>query len=110
MMLPGFTVLFGTVTVWDNVLKVVLSLESLRAAYTAGVVKRWQEHPLRRMINADNLVFDPTQKVCPNTHINMFDGFPVHPNADKKLCQAVIDHFMSSVRLRQMWKLRLTGF
>lgn len=90
-MLPRFTLLYGTVTVWDNVINEVLSLESLRAAYSVDVVKRWQEHQARHIIDAKNLVFDPTQKVSPDTHINMFDGFPVHPQADEKLCQPIID-------------------
>lgn len=90
-MLPRFTLLYGTVTVWDNVINEVLSLESLRAAYSVDVVKRWQEHQARHIIDSKNLVFDPTQKVSPDTHINMFDGFPVHPQADEKLCQPIID-------------------
>ena len=90
-MLPRFTLLYGTVTVWDNVTCKVLSLESLRAAYSVDVVKRWQEHSVRLIVDAENLVFDPTQKVSPDTHINMFDGFPVHPKADETLCQPIID-------------------
>ncbi len=90
-LLQRFVLLYGTVTVWDNVVRKVMTLESLRAAYSGDLVKRWQEHPARLMIDAENLVFDPTQQVDPDTHVNMFEGFPVHPKLNEALCQPIID-------------------
>lgn len=92
VLLQRFVLLYGTVTVWDNELRKVISLESLRIAYsTDDLAKRWLDHPARLIIDADNLVFDPTQKVSPDTHVNMFEGFPVHSKQDEALCQPIID-------------------
>ena len=92
VMLQRFVLLYGTVTVWDNELRKVVAMESMRMAYsTDDKAKRWLDHPARLMIDADNLVFDPTQKVSPDTHVNMFEGFPVHSKQDEVLCQPIID-------------------
>lgn len=90
-LLTRFVLLYGTVTVWDNEARKVMTLESLRAAYSGDLVKRWQEHQARLMIDAENLVFDPTQKCDPDTHVNMFEGYPVHPAQDDKLCHPFLD-------------------
>jgi putative DNA primase/helicase len=90
-LLARFVLLYGTVTVWDNDARKVMTLESLRAAYSGDLVKRWQEHSARLMIDAENLVFDPTQKCDTDTHVNMFEGYPVHPALDDKLCHPFID-------------------
>jgi len=63
----------------------------MRAAYGSDMVKRWQEHTLRLMIDADKLVFDPTQSVSPETHINMFNGFPLVPKRNRPKVQPVLD-------------------
>lgn len=88
-LITQYTLLYGTVTVWDREARKVLNLESLRAAFSVDMVKRWQEHEKRQMIDADKLVFDPTQKSSPETHINMFDGLPTQPKEGK--CEAILD-------------------
>lgn len=90
-LLQRFTLLYGTVTVWDHELRKVMTLEALRAAYSGDLIKRWQEHPARLLVDAENLVFDPTQQVSPDTHVNMFEGLPVHPRADDALCAPILD-------------------
>lgn len=82
-LITQYTLLYGTVTVWDREARRVLNLESLRAAYSVDMVKRWQEHENRQMIDADKLVFDPTQQSSLQTHINMFDGLPLQPREGK---------------------------
>lgn len=92
VLLQRFVLLYGTVTVWDNEARKVVALESMRVAYSVDdKAKRWLDHPARLMIDADNLVFDPTQKVSPDTHVNMFEGFPVHGKQDEVLCQPILD-------------------
>ena len=90
-MLEKLTLLSGSVTVWDSDKRVVMSLDSVRAAYSGDMVKRWQEHALRQMIDAENLVFDPTQRVNPKTHINMFHGFPLVPKQNDEKCLPVLE-------------------
>jgi len=90
-MLERFTLLYGTVTVWDNESHMVMSLAALTAAFGSDAVKFWQESPLRRLVDADKLVFDPTQSCNPETHINMFDGYPLKPVGDPSKCAAILD-------------------
>lgn len=90
-MLDRLTLLYGTVTVWDSEKRMVMSLDAVRAAYGSELVKRWQEHQFRKMIDADNLVFDPTQRLGLPTHINMFHGYPLTPAQDDEKCLAVLE-------------------
>lgn len=90
-MLDTLTLLYGTVTVWDSEKRMVMSLDAVRAAYGGELVKRWQEHRFRKMIDAENLVFDPTQRLGLPTYINMFHGYPLTPSTDEEKCLAVLD-------------------
>jgi putative DNA primase/helicase len=83
-MLEQLTLLRGTETVWDGIGQQVMSLGAVRADYTSELTGKWQEHALRKTIEAKNLVFDPTQQADPETHVNIFLGWPLtpKPNAD----------------------------
>jgi len=83
-MLEQLTLLRGTETVWDGIGQQVMSLGAVRADYTAELTSKWQEHALRKTIEAKNLVFDPTQQADPVSHVNIFLGWPLipKPNAD----------------------------
>ncbi|MCX7208174.1 MAG: DUF5906 domain-containing protein [Proteobacteria bacterium] len=90
MLMERYTLLYGTETVWDAENRIVLSLSAVRAAYGGDAVKFWQENPLRKMINAENLVFDPTQTVNLETHVNLFAGISLKPVFDEDLADPII--------------------
>lgn len=81
-MLDRYTLLYGTKTVWDESKKVIINFDALQLA-RGDLAGRWLEHPLRKEKDHDKLVFDPTQKVDLETHINMFEGFPLTPKHDE---------------------------
>lgn len=85
-----FVLLYGTETVWDRALRDVVGLSALRAAYPDLAV-RWLESPHREMRDAKNLVFDPTLQASPETHINMFAGFPLIPVNNEALVEPVLE-------------------
>ncbi len=89
-MLDHLTLLRGTETVWDGVGQQVMSLGAVRADYTPDLTTKWQEHALRRTIEARNLVFDPTQTADPETSVNIFLGWPLKPKANDKLVQPIL--------------------
>lgn len=89
-MLDRYVLLYGTETVWDRVLRDVVGLSAMRAAYPDLAV-RWLESPHREMRDAKNLVFDPTLQASPETHINMFAGFPLIPVNDEALVEPVLE-------------------
>jgi phage/plasmid primase-like uncharacterized protein len=80
-MLDRYTLLYGTKSVWDADKKVVINFDAMALA-RGELAVRWLQHPLRLEKDHDKLVFDPTQKVDPDTHINMFEGFQIKPRHD----------------------------
>jgi putative DNA primase/helicase len=89
-MLDNITLLRGTETVWDAIGQQVMTLGAVRADYTADMTSKWQEHSLRKTVEAKNLVFDPTQQVDPVTHVNMFLGWPLSPKKDMALVGPIL--------------------
>jgi phage/plasmid primase-like uncharacterized protein len=82
-MLSRYTLLYGTKTVWDAEKRTVIAYDAMSLARGSDLATRWIEHPLRREVDLDKLVFDPTQRVELETHINMFEGFPLTPKKDE---------------------------
>lgn len=89
-MLDNLTLLRGTETVWDAIGQQVMTLGAVRADYTADLTSKWQEHALRKTIEAKNLVFDPTQQADPVTHVNIFLGWPLVPVANVELITPIL--------------------
>ncbi len=89
-----YVLLYGTETVWDRTARKVLNLSALRAAHP-DLAGRWLDSPAREMVDAENLVFDPTLQAAPDTHINMFAGFPLVPKSDDSLVEPILDLLMS---------------
>jgi phage/plasmid primase-like uncharacterized protein len=89
-MLDNLTLLRGTETVWDAIGQQVMTLGAVRADYTAELTSKWQEHALRKTIEAKHLVFDPTQQADPVTHVNIFGGWPLTPKAKPELVAPIL--------------------
>lgn len=75
-MLDRYTLLYGTKTIWDADKCIIVNYDALLLA-RGDLATRWLSHPLRREIDHDKLVFDPTEKADLTTHINMFEGFKI---------------------------------
>jgi phage/plasmid primase-like uncharacterized protein len=89
-MLSRYTLLYGTKTVWDAEKRTVIAYDAMALARGSDLATRWLEHPMRREVDLDKLVFDPTQKVDLDTHINMFEGFPLSPKKDEAKAQLAL--------------------
>jgi phage/plasmid primase-like uncharacterized protein len=89
-MLDNLTLLRGTETVWDAIGQQVMTLGAVRADYTADLTGKWQEHALRKTIEARNLVFDPTQTADPETTVNIFLGWPLKPKPNAALVEPIL--------------------
>lgn len=83
MMLDRYTLLYGTKTVWDAEKRTVIAYDAMALARGSDLASRWIGHPMHREVDLDKLVFDPTQRVDLDTHINMFEGFPLKPKKDQ---------------------------
>ncbi len=77
-LIEHFVLIYGTDTVFDCRMRMVLKVNALRLAYGTDYVKAWLGSAGRRMLLPEQLVFDPT-----GTHaedcINLFDGFALSP-------------------------------
>jgi hypothetical protein len=90
MMLDRYTLLYGTKTVWDADKRTVIAYDAMALARGNDLASRWIGHPMHREIDLDKLVFDPTQQVDLDTHINMFEGFPLTPKKDEAKAQLAL--------------------
>lgn len=90
MMLDRYTLLYGTKTVYDAEKRSIIGYDAMALARGNDLASRWIAHPLHMEKDYDKVVFDPTQRVDLNTHINLFEGFPLKPRAnDEKASLAV---------------------
>lgn len=78
----------GTTQVWDTVVRDIKPQGALKMELS-GNYSIWESHPQRRSIEFKNLVFDPTQKLGPPTHINKFLGLRSKPRADAELVEPI---------------------
>lgn len=84
-----YVYLDGSDNIWDGKLRRIISSSAAKMAMGDGF-KLWQNSPNRRVVPFENLVFDPTQRVDPTTHINQFRGLPLTPAGDKSGCTAIL--------------------
>lgn len=74
-----FTLIYPTDTLWDAKLREVVKLNAVKIAFGERIVKWWLESPERRMVNLDQLVFEPGVEVKAPA-INLFRGMPLKPS------------------------------
>lgn len=92
-LLEHFVLIYGDDTCWDGVNRILLKVNHLRLAYGSDAVKFWLNNPDRKMVNKDDVVFDPTLKADPETKVNLFDGIKLAPKAgDCSMIIKLLDH------------------
>lgn len=88
MALHRYVYLNPSQTVWDHRNREVVNIADLKYAIPNSF-SAWNQSPMRKQIDKANLVFDPTQKSDPKTHINMFQGLPLQPIDDDDGCSGI---------------------
>lgn len=91
MMLDRYTLLYGTKTVYDAEKRSIIPYDAMALARGNDLASRWISHPLHMEKDYDKVVFDPTQRVDLNTHINLFEGFPLKPRTDEEKAGLALD-------------------
>lgn len=82
-LMEAFALIYSTKSAWDEETRKIVTIESLRLAYTHDSVRAWLNSPNRRMIQPEQLVFEPGQSFT-DGRINMFDGLETEPVACTK--------------------------
>lgn len=85
-----YVLLHGTAQAWDMDDKKFMTQAALKMALGSSYAI-WENSPDRRVIRADNLVFNPRQTVDPSTHINTFTGLPMKPANSQEKAQPILD-------------------
>jgi putative DNA primase/helicase len=70
-----YTLIYPTDTCWDAEVGRIVKISAMKHAHGEGTIKFWQENPERRMVNTDQVVFDPTGR-APAGSVNLFRGLP----------------------------------
>lgn len=78
-LIERFVLVYGTQTVFDDRIGCVMTLAAMRAAMGDNLVKDWQTVPDRRVVQKENVLFDPSQTCDPDTTVNLFRGWPIKP-------------------------------
>jgi putative DNA primase/helicase len=80
----SFALIYGTDTVWDGSAGMIMKISNMAHAHGTAMVKRWKGGQMawrrsdggRWTVMPQNVVFDPTMKCDPDTHVNLYSGFP----------------------------------
>lgn len=91
--LERFTLIYGTTTVHDAEKQSIIKVEAMKTAF-GKTVDWWLGHPDRKMVDQENVVFDPTGRVAkPDTHINLFTGLELDAQAGN--CDLIVRHLLN---------------
>lgn len=89
-MMQRYVYLDGSDSIFDMELYQIISQSAMKLA-VGEYFKDWLDSPMRRVIRFNDVVFDPCQKVDPETHINLFRGLPSKPAKSADGCMAIRD-------------------
>jgi putative DNA primase/helicase len=106
--LSRYVYLYPSTDAWDSIKRQRVSLGSLKHAI-ADCFDDWIKSDRRREIDVERLVFDPTQRVDPETHINTFRGLSIKPVRNDGMCQGICDlikHLCNDNEELMCWLLR----
>lgn len=76
----------GTKDVWDREKKRRIAEGAVKMAL-GDMYGMWLNSPERRVVDVENIVFDPTMTKDPSLYINTFDGLPMAPVRDDAACE-----------------------
>jgi hypothetical protein len=90
-----FALIYPTETAWDAELEKIVKVSAMRLKYGKGVVDFWltstdpRSDLVRRCVNEQDVVFDPSCSCDPKTTVNLFRGMPLKPDGTKS-CEKLI--------------------
>lgn len=85
-----FTLIYGTDTAYDHDKRKIIKVVNMRLAFGKDPVNFWLAGRDRRMVDQDNVVFDPTGKAKLPDHVNLFYGMQLEPDASKP-CDKILE-------------------
>lgn len=92
--LERYIYIYPTKEVWDSKRRALIAMDTLKLAIP-NHYPDWLKSPKRKVIDQNNLVFDPTQRSNPETHINTFNGLPLTPSGGAGECDEILNLLVS---------------
>lgn len=86
-----WALIYPTDTMWDGLKRRIVKVPIAKVHYGPMLVDNWLAHPSRRTVLDRDVVFDPANAHDPTTQINLFDGWPIKPDASK-CCDRLVAH------------------
>lgn len=91
MLLDRYVLIYGTEAVFDLKERIELTLGALRAFAGLQAVRAWTDHPHRRVIKLEQVIFDPRRPMDDVDCCNLWQGWPTADEAgdagDQELCR-----------------------
>jgi putative DNA primase/helicase len=103
----NFALIYGTDTVFDGDERMLIRIGPLRHAY-GKAVKEWLQHPERKTIRQEEVVFDPRH---PDRPWNLFGGLPSVPKLGKcNLILELVDYLVGGNPALRDWVLKWIAY
>jgi phage/plasmid primase-like uncharacterized protein len=110
-LLENFVLIYGTDDVWDQQKRMILKIGHMRLAHGSDPVKFWLNNESRRMVNKDQVVFDPTLSCDPDTSVNLYHGITMQPKQGEcNLILELISHLCSDNEEWLDWVLKWIAY
>lgn len=85
-----YTLIYPTQTAWDSEARRVVRLPDIGALFGVKYLNAWKNSENKRVVIDERVVFDPSETVDAETHVNLFGGWPLEPKADDAAVQPVL--------------------
>jgi putative DNA primase/helicase len=109
-LLEHFVLIYGTDTAYDCRKRVIIKVNNLRIAFGAPVVKQWLADRDRRMIDPEQLVFDPSQTAGGDC-INLYGGLAIEPaEGDCSPIRELLEHLCGESSSTEEGVARVVGW
>jgi putative DNA primase/helicase len=79
-LLKRFTQVYPSDEAYDGFIERLVKVEHMRLMFGRKPVAMWLGSRKKRVVLKERVVFDPTQSVDPETHINLFRGLALEPS------------------------------
>jgi len=85
-----FTQIYPSDESWDALIERLVKIEHMRLMFGRRPVNMWLASRKKRVVLKERVVFDPTQSVDPETHVNLFRGLALEPST-KGRCERLLE-------------------
>ena len=89
-LLRRFTQIYPSDEAWDAYIERLVKIEHMRLMFGRRSVNMWLASRKKRVVMIDKVVFDPSESVDPETHINLFRGLALEPSTEGS-CERLIE-------------------